>query len=255
MLDVYSHLAAIGRALKKSVLHLAYPTRCLHCHTLLPPDTFVLCASCASLLELINPQERCRICFNPIPESPADFPCQDCLHHPSLFTRMGAVFNYEGPAASLMKRLKYANQPYLARGMAAFLVAQLDQLEWPLPDALIPVPLSFMHWLGRGYNQSALLAEEMRRFLQCPTRSVLKRRSGDYSQAALSLEQRQALDGERFKLKKNSHLLQDKVLLVIDDVMTSGSTLQRCAEELSVGRPKALYALTFCRTLSHDKSS
>jgi ComF family protein len=249
VVDAYSHLAAIGGALKKSVLHLAYPTRCLHCQTLLPPDTLVLCALCASLLELINPQERCRICFNPIVESRAAFPCQDCLQYPSLFIRMGAAFNYEGPAASLVKRLKYANQPYLARGMAAFLVAQLDQLQWPLPDALIPVPLSFMHWLGRGYNQSALLAEEMGHFLKCPTWSVLKRRSGDYSQAALSLEQRQTLESQCFKFKKNSLVLQDKVLLVIDDVMTSGTTLQRCAEVLSIGRPKALYALTFCRTL------
>ena len=77
--------------------------------------------------------------------------------------------------------------------MAAFLVAQLDRLGWPMPDAIIPVPLSFGRWLERGYNQSALLADEMGALLQCPVWNALKRKSGDFSQAALSLEQRKAL--------------------------------------------------------------
>jgi competence protein ComFC len=161
---------------------------------------------------------------------------------------MAAAFDYEGPAASLVKRLKYSNQPYLASGMAAFLVAQLDQLQWPLPDALVPVPLSFTHWLERGYNQSSLLAEEMGRLLDCPVWHALKRQSGDYSQAALNLEQRKTLDGSRFRLN-SKYSMSEKTLLVIDDVMTSGLTLQRCAETLMTASPASLYALTFCRTL------
>lgn len=232
---------------RQSTCHLIYPTQCLHCQQLLPPESLVLCSDCASLLQLIDPEERCPACFNPYTEEGVQI-CQECLHCPSFYTRMGAGFDYEGPAASLVKRLKYGNRPYLAQGMAAFLIAQLDRLDWPLPDALIPVPLSFTHWLERGYNQSALLAEEMGRMLQRPVWDVLQRRSGDFSQAALTLEQRKALAGSRFKLKPN-HSLQDKVLLVIDDVLTSGSTLQRCAETLSVEYPASLYALTFCRTL------
>ncbi len=235
------------KRLQKSFLHLVYPTKCLHCHTLLPPESLVLCSTCASLLDLIQPQERCPTCFNLLPENEVT-PCHECLQYPSLYYRMAAAFDYQGPAASLVKRLKYANQPYLAQGMAAFLITQFDRLLWPLPDALIPVPLSFTHWLERGYNQSALLAEEMGSLLQCPVWHALKRQSGDFSQAALNLEQRKALDGKRFRLN-STYCLQSKVLLVIDDVMTSGSTLQRCAEILSTGHPAALYALTFCRTL------
>lgn len=226
-----------------------YPARCLHCRLLLPPESLVLCSSCASLLELIDPDERCPMCFNLLPEDGIQI-CQECLHCPSFYQRMGSVFDYMGPAASMVKRLKYGNRPYLAQGMAAFMVAQFDRLDWPLPDALIPVPLSFTHWLERGYNQSALLAEEMGKLLQRPVWDVLQRRSGDFSQAALTLEQRKALDGRRFTLKSRC-CLQDKVLLMVDDVLTSGSTLQRCAETLSMEYPASLYALTFCRTLAH----
>ncbi len=216
---------------------------------LLPPETLVVCEACASLLELIDPDERCRVCFNPL--SSQEWRCQTCLQYPSAFDRMGAAFDYAGPAASLVKRLKYGQQPYLAKGMAAFLVAQWDRLRWPLPDVLVPVPISWTHWLERGYNQSALLAEEMGKLLERPVWHVLKRRSGDYSQAALTLEQRQLLGHQRFTLKKK-YDLQDKTVFMIDDVMTTGSTLQRCAEVLSVGGPKALYAMTFCRTLLKD---
>jgi len=240
-------ITSIGEELKTSLLHFVYPTKCLHCQTPLPPGPLVLCPTCAPLLELASLYDRCPVCFNSI-EDEYSIPCTECSHYPSHYRRMAAAFDYEGPAATLVKRLKYSNQPHLAQGMAAFLVAQLDRLQWPLPDALIPVPISWTHWIERGYNQSALLAEGMGRLLKCPVLDVLKRQSGDFSQAALNLEQRKTLEGKRFNIK-SSVSLEGKVLLVIDDVMTSGLTLHRCAEVLQKENPAALYALTFCRTL------
>jgi ComF family protein len=237
---------SLWRKLKLSFIHLVYPARCLHCREALPPDFPQLCEVCASLLELISPQGRCHSCFTPLREEFA-FLCQECLHHPSSYCYQASAFYYEGPAATLVKRLKYGNQPYLAKGMAAFLVVQFDQLQWLLPDALVPVPISPLRWLERGYNQTTLLAEEMGKLLQLPTWNALKRDSGGYSQAALTLEQRKTLDPYQFRLK-STYSIKNKTLLVIDDVMTSGSTLQRCAEALQQGQPAALYALTFCRT-------
>ncbi len=248
-MDFKKSFVALCKTFQKSFLHLAYPSRCLHCSILLSPSSSVLCAGCASLLDLIHPEERCPTCFNLLPDRSSHL-CDECRHYSSSYTRMAAAFDYEGPPATLIKRLKYGNQPYLAQGMASFLVAQWDRLKWPLPDALVPVPLSFHHWLERGYNQSALIAEEMGKILQCPVWHALKRQSGDYSQAALTLEQRQALTGKCFKLNLK-YRLEGKMLIVIDDVMTSGSTLRRCGETLNLGHPASLYALTFCRTVSH----
>ena len=75
---------------------------------------------------------------------------------------------------------------------------------------------------------------------------VLKRKSGDYSQAGLSKKQRMDLKGETF-IFKTGHDLEDKVILLIDDVMTTGSTLRRCAEALQGGHPKSIYALVLCK--------
>lgn len=244
----YLDFRVLGKNLADSFLHLIYPSKCLHCRTLISPEPAVLCASCASLLELVPLHDRCPNCFNLFDGEESSLRCGECATHTSYYIRMAAAFDYIGPPASLVKRLKYFQQPYLARGMAAFLVAQLEMLEWPYPDALIPVPQSWSRWFERGYNQSQLLAEEMGRLIQRPVWKCLKRKSGDFSQAALSIELRKNLDKERFQIK-NHYPFEGKKLLVIDDVMTSGLTLQRCGEILYRANPSALYALTFCRAL------
>lgn len=237
----------LWQACKESLWHLLYPSRCLHCQELIPPESSVLCSTCASLLELINPEERCQTCFE-IKKNTFSEHCLRCQKHPTLFFQMAAAFDYIGPAATLVKKLKYSNQPHLSRGMAAFLTAQFAQLNWAFPDALVPVPISFSRWLERGYNQSTLIADEMAKLLNIPVWHVLKRHSGDFSQAGLTLNQRQRLEGKSFNLKKFPQLT-NKTLLIIDDVMTSGTTLNKCAESLMQESPACLYALTFCRAV------
>lgn len=227
-----------------SLLNFLYPPHCLHCKESIQSEETLLCFSCASLLELIDPEERCPFCFGK-DYAPASKHCGSCVHGERLFYRMGSVFDYRGPAASLVKRLKYGNQPYLAKGLGSFLAVQFDQFKWRVPDAIVPVPLSFTHWLERGYNQSDLLAKELANYMQVPVWDVLKRKSGDYSQAGLDLAQRKNLAGASFSLKEGFQL-QDKTILVIDDTMATGSTLQRCAEALAEGCPSRLYAMTVC---------
>lgn len=232
--------------LKHSLFRFFYPSHCLHCGESIPePADVLFCSGCSSLLDMLHPDERCPTCFCSHYDK-RDRKCRDCTHGGLPYQRAAAVFDYRGPAATVIKKMKYGNQPHLAKGAAAFMVAQFIQLNWPMPDALVPVPMSAIHWIDRGYNQSALLAEEMGRLMEVPVWDVLKRRSGDYSQAGLSLSQRKGLEGKRFQLKPKV-VIADKSLLMIDDVMTSGSTLRRCAEALAEGHPARLYALTFCR--------
>ena len=233
-----------------SFCHLVFPSHCRHCHMRMPPHSPLLCFECATLLEWIDPQTRCATCFNPLEEETA-FACHACWEYPSLYQGVAAVFDYQGAAASLVKRLKYGNQTYLAKGMAACLVVQWEQLGWPIPDVIVPVPIPFSRWIERGYNQSGLLAQEMQKLLKVPVFEVLKRRSGDYPQASLNLEERKTLEQSSFQLKKGMNLRGKNVLLV-DDVITSGLTLQRCAETILLEHSCQLYGLAFCRTLAFD---
>lgn len=246
--ELNKNLSSFVSQFKNSCLHFFYPTCCLHCHCLLSPGKEVLCSACSFLLTLIDPDECCTICFNVLNHREVS-PCSFCRQNPSLYYRLAAAFDYNGPAASLVQKLKYSNQPHLAQGMAAFLITQVEHLQWPLPTALVAVPQSYSRWLERGYNQAALIANELGLMIQRPVLNVLKRTSGDYRQTSLSYQQRKNLKNASFELI-DSFKLHDQVIWVIDDVMTSGTTLQCCAEALSLGGPSKIYGLTFCRTLN-----
>lgn len=232
-------------ALMESFSHLLYPSFCLHCNQPKCLSTHIFCDSCASLLQVLDAEGRCQLCFSEEVATQSKV-CADCRRRPMVWRRMAAVWDYFGPAATLVTRLKYGGQHYLAKSMAAFLVAQVDFLQWPLPNAIVPVPMSLLKRLSRGYNQTHLIALEMGDLLGIPVIDALARSEGDYAQAGLSFAQRQRLQPKRFVLKKKTSVA-DQRLLLIDDVFTTGSTLRCCAEAIIEGHPNDVYALTVCR--------
>lgn len=235
------------RRLNQSLIDLVYPPLCLHCSRPICGKAALFCPSCQTLLEIIPHQERCPFCFSS-DYSVSRRSCPHCVKQPPVLYRIAAVFDYVGPAATLVKKMKYSDQPYLAKGAGAFMAAQFINLEWAIPDVVIPVPMALTHWIDRGYNQSELLAEQFANIIGCPVLNALKRHSGDYSQAGLSLSQRKELGAEKFCLRENLQL-HDKTILLVDDVMTSGSTLRKCAEVLFASYPKVIYGLTLCRAI------
>lgn len=237
-------------AVRKAFIHLCFPPCCLFCHDLMDDPDHLLCPSCNSLLELIHPATRCATCFSElnhiIPHK--RMLCLRCRLEKPLFQRVGAAFDYMGPAAALVKRLKYGNAPYLAKPLAAFLAMQYVHLGWRQPDYIIPVPMPTLRQWMRGYNQSACIAKELSNLLKVPLLHALGRKNGELRQAQLSMEERHALTPSHFFLKIDPHLIEDKRLLIIDDVWTTGSTMRCCAETLAIAYPASLYALTVCHT-------
>jgi ComF family protein len=226
-----------------SIRDLIYPPICLHCHATVYGEFQFLCSDCLSLLNLINPFERCPICFN------SDYHighpcCTPCRTRAPLLKRRAAAFEYIGPVATLIRKLKYGNQPYLAKGLGAYMAAQFLELQWPLPDLIVPVPISRLHYYERGFNQSLLLAEMISSILQRPIADIIKRHSGDYSQAGLAQSDRLKLTESSFSLK--NECVDDKIILLVDDVMTTGNTFRCCAEKLLSKGPLAIYGLACC---------
>lgn len=235
------------KTIGESILDLLYPPLCLHCDSLLQYKESLLCHHCLSLMTLIEPQERCPTCFSSAITPPATTCCNACQKNPPQTTQIAASFDYEGPAATMVKMMKYGGQSYLANGAAGYLAAQFVRLEWPMPDLIIPMPMPILRRLERGYNQSLLLAQAFGKLIDRPVANILKRRSGDFSQAGLNHQQRLQLRREAFSLKKEIKLY-DKNLLLIDDVMTTGKSVGCCAEVLWETYPAGIYALTLCRT-------
>ncbi len=235
------------RPVLRAFSNLLFPPLCLHCHSLVPEQLKHFCQNCTDQLELINPSERCPFCFSS-QYCPERIICSECHKNPPVLDRIASALDYYGPAATLVKKIKYGGQYYLTEGVGAYMAAQFLQLGWKFPDYVVPVPISTAHWLERGYNQSKLIADSFAAIIGKPVVEILGRRSGDYSQAGLSRAQRLGLKGTNFYLKKGP-ILRGKTLLLVDDVYTTGSTLQRCAEALYETCPVAIYGLVFARAV------
>ncbi len=227
----------------KAFCALCFPASCLYCNSTDLEEGRLLCHSCSLQLEPLDPEERCPLCFAFNPEG---LFCLHCHGNKRALIAAASVFEYTGAASILVKQLKYGKRDYLASSMGPWMAAQLVRLGWPLPDVVVPVPMSAAHLLARGFNQSRLLAESVGEMIGRPVIDLLGRYSGDYSQAGLSKQQRLTMRKSSFVLAKDLKL-RGATILLIDDVATTGGTLRCCAEVLQEVRPKAVYALTFCR--------
>jgi competence protein ComFC len=221
----------------KTLLRLIYPPLCVHCKELQRSQRELLCSVCLNLLELIESSERCPVCF-----ASRGSEIHTCTH--STF-RHAAAFDYFGPAAALVRELKYSGRVDLAAPLAGYMGVQFSRLNWPLPDVIVPVPISFFRFLSRGYNQSTLLANHLGQILDRPVENILKRKSGDFSQSSLDKTHREQLSSHSFFWKKGADVA-DKVVLLIDDVATTKTTLSHCVALLREGFPRSVYALTVC---------
>lgn len=176
--------------------------------------------------------------------------CPRCRNHPPQFTalRSWAVFN--GPLRNAIHRLKYKRDISLGAVLSRHLSTCLAKTDWKL-DLVVPVPLGVARLAERGYNQASLLAKPLSRRAGIAYRTDILRKTRDTpSQVGLDFNQRRANVAGSFEVKSID--IQKMSVLVVDDVSTSGATLDACAQALLSGGAAAVYAITLARTAYPD---
>lgn len=221
------------------MLDFIFPRFCLHCHDLLHSKEKILCIKCQKLLTYIDVQNRCRHCFLPLG-------C-NCRYHLYPLHSIRSAFEYENVAKSMVKQLKYRGSYYLAKSMGALMARFYIEQESKMPDLVTSIPMPVLRYLSRGYNQSELLAKEVAKILQRPFASLLKASLYTPPKAAMNRLERKE-ENYFYTLKNNKLSIENKVILIIDDVATSGNTLRAAALSLKELDPKQVLSLTFCRT-------
>lgn len=235
--------------LRDGVLHLLLPNTCYSCKCDLHwRSKEPLCPQCAASVKTVGPL-YCLRCGKPLPDGGAH--CYQCRGSKArLFKckiiRSAVVF---GPhVRGLVHAFKYADQPHLAGYLAEWM-----QKEWKkyvdLAEAelFVPVPLHRKKYKQRGYNQSELLARELARLQEKPldTQSLIRTRNTP-SQTNFGREGRLTNMSGAFTCV-NPAAVKGKVILLIDDVATTGATLEGCAEALKAAGAKKVIAYTFAR--------
>ena len=231
---VTKHLLNIRRA----ALDLLYPPRCVLCESAGP----FLCDECLQRLTRAEGR-RCEVCWLPLRH---DWFCYACNEHPSSLTALRSVFRYEGDVRRLVHAFKFGGQSCLAEALSQQLYEAYEQHELGV-DAITAVPLTGLRRRTRGYNQAALLAQNLSRWLELPYVEPLMRRGGAMPQAqSPRAEQRRANVAGAFALRDAASVDGRRVLL-LDDVATTGATLNACATELLNAGASAVYGLTLAR--------
>ena len=228
--------------LKKLILDLLYPPVCMLCHRLLDERTGV-CADCLEHLQWIT-GPRCMCCGKPLLNEGTDY-CSDGESIRREFTAGIGVFPYRSSirkaVLDLKDKGKKENAAFLGACMAAAIRPLL--LSWD-PKCLIPIPLTAKKRRIRGYNQAELLADALGGCLNLPVRTdILQRRHSRKEQKRLHRFARKRNQAETFYVTGKE--IPASVLLV-DDIYTTGNTLEAAARTLKAAGVRRVYFVTVC---------
>lgn len=193
-----------------------------------------LCASCRRRVVQVGPP-CCETCGYPVyGQVESARSCPHCIHlDPAYETgRVAALF--QGPVRSLIHALKYEQAEYVVPDLARLAAESPDYLAFIRDANLVPVPLHPRKLRERGYNQSDLIARAVCRAAGGRTRRVdlLERILDTPSQTRYSRQERQANLKNAFALVKNAPIMDAQRYIIVDDVFTTGSTLNACAQVL-----------------------
>lgn len=214
-----------------------YPPQCAGCGA----EAMRLCYACRKKVQRVIPPV-CAVCGYP---QAAGLECQRCITAPPYFAQLRSWAFFNGVIRKAILRLKYQRDLGLGEVLSQYLVRAYLLQEWHI-DAVIPVPLSLDRQAMRGYNQASVLAKPFALSLGLEFRpQALARVRETRSQVGLSAQERQNNVQEAFLA--NPELVNSKKILVIDDVTTTGSTLNACAAALKDAGAAIVYCLTLAR--------
>jgi competence protein ComFC len=226
---------------------LLYPPMCALCGGKTRAGEY-LCEQCeAKTVRITAP--FCQQCSEPFEGAITSvFTCANCAHRTIYFDAAVAAYRGRGIVRQIIHDFKYGRQIHLRRLVARWLYAAFDdeRISGRQFDIIVPVPLHPTRRRERGFNQASLLAELLSARISIPCKPLLKRIRYTTTQTALDRTERIENLHNAFRLRKKADVRGLHVLL-IDDVLTTGSTLSECARVLKRAGAASVYAATAAR--------
>lgn len=241
------------RAALDGLTSVFFAARCRLCDELLTTASRVpVCAGCLGRVRPLEPPVACARCQRPLSLAAASPEalelCGACRQGETVFDRLRVFGAYDGELRELIVLLKYNGVRPLAGPLGGWLALVLQQHpELKDVDALVPVPLHRRRERARGYNQAELLARELSRWAKRPVEPAWLARVKDTpSQTGLTPAQR--VENVQGAFAPRSKLDRKRILLV-DDVCTTGATLNACARALKRAGTESVQAVTVARVV------
>lgn len=207
-----------------------------------------LCARCAGDVRRIE-APRCERCSQPFDGAITDaFTCDNCGGREVHYECAVAPYLASGSVRELIHRFKYRSDMYLIRTLGAWIAEALSDpriVSRPV-DVFVPVPLHHVRFREREFNQAADLSAFLSRESDIPTRSLLRRVRYTTTQTRLSREERMENLRGAFQVRHTRHV-SDRNIVLVDDVFTTGSTVEECSRVLLRAGAASVRVVTVAR--------
>ncbi len=230
-------------------LRLIYPSFCIFCEKPLSLDENYCCEPCVKALPMLR-TPLCPKCASELPPFLArKSRCSSCRNITAYYDQGIAFFRYEDKIKTLLQHVKFSKKSWYLKIFLKF----LSEIKFPISlgdyDMLVPVPMDSKRLREREFNQSELIAELIGRTKNAPpVESLLKKVRKTAPQSLLHRNERLVNLTEAFQVKKRFNLKNKKILL-IDDVMTTGATINECARSLKEKGAKRVDFFSLARTI------
>lgn len=224
-----------------ALLDALFPRRCPVCGTI-PEEGRAICPSCLSQLSFVS-SPVCKKCGKEMETETMEY-CLDCTHHKRSFAWGVSLLNYNEAAAHSMAAIKYKNKrEYLDFYAEETMKRCKEKLLFMEADVLVPVPVHPARRRQRGFNQAELLAQALSVELKLPVCSdVLRRTKKTEPQKDLTPSERLKNLEEAFEARA----ICGRTVLLVDDIYTTGSTIEACTRALLKAGAKKVCFFTLC---------
>lgn len=237
--------------LLSTIIDLIFPPRCPICRRLMegshPPG---VCPQCQGEIKFIE-SPLCSLCGLPFTaDEGEDHLCGSCLTEKRYFTTARAVAIYQGALREAIPRFKYRMHSPLAKTLGSILANNCQRfLDLFAYDLVIPVPLHKLRLRERGFNQALVLAREIKKRFPLPLDYLNLQRTRDTQpQTNLKEKERRRNVRKAFELR-DGQKVKGKRILLIDDVYTTGATVNECSRVLKKAGAKRIDVLTLARAV------
>lgn len=231
-----------------TMLNALFPPQCMCCGELVKTHG-TLCHGCWAELHFIT-APHCTICAHPFEYDLGEGAlCASCIDALPSFTSAYSAVVYDDTSKRLLHKLKFEDQGHLAPIFADWLANHMQARA--IPDIIIPVPLSKKRLFTRRYNQSALVAKELALSLGIAYQPhALQRIKHTAPQTGLNKTERQENIRGAFAISaSHSDMIKGASICLIDDVMTTGATIDACTATLNSAGASAVHVLTIARVV------
>ncbi len=227
------------RSIDLTLLGLLYPKRCPFCDRAVLPGEGI-CKECAVKAHFVK-EPACMKCGKPLMDARREY-CRDCGKKSHAFTQGKAVFLYEKETKAALYRFKYQNKREYADVFAKEMATRYgDWIKQKRIQAIVPVPLHKRRRKKRGFNQAEVLAKELGRELGIPVLTNLLIRVRD-TRPQKELNEAERKNNLKRAFKISGSIVQLDYILLLDDIYTTGSTLDAAAAALLAAGAREVYA-------------